>query len=155
LNDIEKIRHREYQKQWRLANPEKARAYQKKWRDGPKRRGYIKKWEENNKDKRKIYQKRYYDKNPKKRSKDSSDRIKIKRQMLTDIKLKNGCSICGYNRCAAALHFHHTGDDKEILLSHPHASIETLLAEVEKCMVVCANCHAELHANMKIMEKVS
>jgi len=63
---------------------------------------------------------------------------------LDSIKVK-GCDICGYNGCLAALHFHHTRDDKSFDLSRRKCSWERLRIEVEKCIVVCANCHTEIH----------
>ncbi len=58
------------------------------------------------------------------------------------------CSVCGYARCEAALELHHTDPSKK----DPGYSklrsnkLETLLKEASKCILVCANCHRELHA---------
>ncbi len=65
------------------------------------------------------------------------------------IEYKGGkCSICGYNTCVAALQFHHLDPkEKEFSLSHDgHArKWETVKQELDKCILVCANCHAEIH----------
>lgn len=58
------------------------------------------------------------------------------------------CVICGYNRCIRNLHFHHL-DPKQKLFGvssggHGH-SLEKIKAEVSKCILVCANCHGEIH----------
>jgi len=76
------------------------------------------------------------------------DRSAARHQALisarTDIK-KNGCAICGYNKNAAALDFHHLDpNEKELKIGNPHA-VERLLKEIEKCIVLCANCHREIH----------
>ena len=42
---------------------------------------------------------------------DRATRDKLLRE-LTDIKVSLGCSICGYNKCGAALNYHHTDDNK-------------------------------------------
>ncbi len=68
-----------------------------------------------------------------------------KREMIA---LKGGgCSCCGYNKNYAALHFHHLGNKSFNLDSRKIANCtyEKLLIELEKCIVLCANCHAEEH----------
>ncbi len=58
------------------------------------------------------------------------------------------CVICGYNKCQRALGFHHINPfQKEFDLSsrgltRSWAKIEM---EIKKCVLVCANCHAEIH----------
>jgi len=59
------------------------------------------------------------------------------------------CIVCGYSKNLAALTFHHTDtDQKDFKLdmrSMANRSLEPVLAELEKCILVCHNCHAELH----------
>jgi hypothetical protein len=59
------------------------------------------------------------------------------------------CSICGYRGNLAALAFHHTDsaekDFKLDMRSLSNRGLETVLAELDKCILVCHNCHAELH----------
>lgn len=68
---------------------------------------------------------------------------------LHDIKSRLCCSGCGYNDHPAALQFHHHNDDKvgEVtkLLLTKNASLDVVLAEIAKCVVLCANCHLVLH----------
>lgn len=61
--------------------------------------------------------------------------------------LKEECLHCGYSKCKAALTFHHRdGLTKEFSLATARRlNKERLLAEVAKCDVLCANCHAEEH----------
>ena len=56
------------------------------------------------------------------------------------------CCVCGYDRCAAALEFHHLDPGtKEFNLARCGAhSIEKLRTEVRKCVLLCSNCHAEV-----------
>lgn len=59
------------------------------------------------------------------------------------------CCFCGYNRCSSALDFHHRdASTKEFGLSQNGMtrSWERTKAELEKCVLVCANCHREIHA---------
>lgn len=69
---------------------------------------------------------------------------------LECIKLKGGaCRRCGYNKCSNALHFHHlTPENKMFNLdvrTIASKTWDTILLELSKCDLVCANCHAELH----------
>lgn len=59
------------------------------------------------------------------------------------------CEICGYDKCAYALHFHHLEPErKEFGISHAGHSrkYDFLLEEAKKCQLLCANCHAEMEA---------
>lgn len=62
----------------------------------------------------------------------------------------NKCLVCGYDKCIDALVFHHTDPfTKEFHLSNGETrSWEKYLKELEKCILVCANCHAEIHMKM-------
>lgn len=57
------------------------------------------------------------------------------------------CSICGYNKCLAALEFHHLdSEEKDFQISKGYSySFERIKKELEKCILVCANCHREIH----------
>lgn len=55
------------------------------------------------------------------------------------------CVRCGYNRCVSALHFHHRDpDQKEFTISQVNSGWEKLRRELDKCDLVCANCHSEV-----------
>lgn len=58
------------------------------------------------------------------------------------------CSLCGYDRCIAALEFHHIDkSQKERGLSSGNChSWEDDVKEVKKCALVCSNCHKEIEA---------
>ena len=62
---------------------------------------------------------------------------------------ENSCSICGYNKNSAALVFHHIEPkNKKFNITLKNCmikNIEELQEEAAKCMLLCANCHAELH----------
>lgn len=66
------------------------------------------------------------------------------RLLCHDLK-SNGCSLCGYSKCLSALEFHHTSNDKEREVGKS-PTIASLNREAAKCIVVCANCHREIHA---------
>lgn len=61
------------------------------------------------------------------------------------------CSVCGYDRCIAALEFHHlVPADKSFSLSHRGVtrSLAKARSEASKCALLCANCHAEVEAGL-------
>lgn len=61
--------------------------------------------------------------------------------------LGGACSKCGYNKCIAALDFHHLGDKDATIKELMHLSWKRIEAEVKKCIILCANCHREEHFN--------
>ena len=57
------------------------------------------------------------------------------------------CAICGYSRCMRALIFHHPDPtQKEFpIASFLCCALNTLKNEIDKCVLLCSNCHAEIH----------
>ena len=83
-----------------------------------------------------------------------ADALRFKKRKLKHklIEYKgNKCQRCGYSKCEGALQFHHKDPKlKEFQLSHinlndTNFSFDKLLNEVDKCELLCANCHAEQH----------
>ncbi len=74
---------------------------------------------------------------------------KIKyREKIQTIKINKGCSICGYNKSARSLHFHHI-DPKIKLFEIAYATRHSfrpakIMEEIDKCILLCANCHGEI-----------
>jgi hypothetical protein len=68
----------------------------------------------------------------------------LKRRMVA---YKGGkCQRCGYDGCIAALCFHHVTDDKRFgVAGAHHRSWSSLCGELDKCVLLCLNCHAEEH----------
>ena len=63
--------------------------------------------------------------------------------------LGGSCSLCGYNKCLSALEFHHRDPkQKDFGLSSSTKSIESIKRELDKCILVCANCHREIHQDI-------
>lgn len=65
-------------------------------------------------------------------------------KMLADLKVSKGCADCGYNAHPAALDFDHLpGLVKIGNISDPKIFMndKLLWPEIDKCEVVCANCH--------------
>ena len=62
------------------------------------------------------------------------------------------CVLCGYSRCNASIHLHHLDSETKDhtvaqLLRNPR-KIELIIEEAKKCVLLCANCHGEVHAGL-------
>lgn len=80
--------------------------------------------------------------------KSGAENRKIIKQWALEYK-KNKCSICGYNKCSEALEFHHLNPkEKDFNLSDRDLILDwqIIKQELDKCILVCANCHRELHS---------
>lgn len=69
---------------------------------------------------------------------------KRRKQYFDSYKRAKGCEFCGYSKCASALDFHHIGEGKEFNISQC-SSLKKIKIEIMRCIVLCRNCHAELH----------
>lgn len=73
-----------------------------------------------------------------------------KRKNLKDL-AGGKCSKCSYNKCYAALQFHHKKpsekkfDITDAVWNRIKVTEKELQEEIKKCVLLCANCHAELH----------
>jgi|TARA_B100001094_G_C18185230_1_gene803377 hypothetical protein len=59
---------------------------------------------------------------------------------------KDGCVICGYKKCLAALDFHHIDPSQKTSSVRRLSNFKHIEKEIKKCVVLCANCHREVHA---------
>lgn len=73
--------------------------------------------------------------------------LKRKQEIVSNLGGK--CAICGYQNNLAALEFHHVDPSQK---KHPldlrhfsNMTLEALQQEIDKCILVCANCHREIH----------
>lgn len=75
-----------------------------------------------------------------------------KRLRTKAVEYKGGkCINCGYNRCQAALDFHHldaTQKEFGISMDGITRAWERVQKELDKCVLVCSNCHREIHAGI-------
>ena len=75
------------------------------------------------------------------------------------VEYKGGrCQVCGYDRCIEALEFHHLDPtQKDFGISHKGytRSWEKVKEEVDKCILLCANCHREFHAGKLQLPQVT
>ena len=100
------------------------------------------------------YNKKWYE-NPENASQKKADAkiwrkkiIERNREFLKKYRESHPCEKCGESH-VACLDFHHKNrEDKEIEVSimvRKGMSLERIIKEIEKCMVLCRNCHAKLH----------
>jgi hypothetical protein len=78
---------------------------------------------------------------------------------LMAVSYKGGCrQICSYDRCFEALEFHHldpTQKDFGISKKGYTRSWEKVKNEIDKCLLLCANCHREFHAGKLQLPQVT
>ncbi|MEK6917572.1 MAG: hypothetical protein AABW51_01350 [Nanoarchaeota archaeon] len=100
----------------------------------------------NQKEPRWVIDKRYYENNKEKVYLRKMNRRKRLKEEVVNM-LGNKCRLCGYNKSYAAFDFHHDKGEKEENISYliKNESRQKLLKEVEKCILLCSNCHRELH----------
>jgi Homeodomain-like domain len=81
-------------------------------------------------------------------------RVSDRRRRIKEILVEDAggaCLLCGYDRSPAALHFHHIEPDQKsfgLALRGVARSLERCRAEARKCVLLCANCHAEVEAGL-------
>ena len=81
----------------------------------------------------------------------NKNRFRLKIEYRNSLGAK--CQICGYDKCQNALHFHHIDPKTKKFaisdaLSKKGYSDQEIQDEIKKCVLICANCHTEIHANL-------
>ena len=84
-----------------------------------------------------------------------SEAVKLWRKRSKDaiVEAMGGkCSICGYDKCQASLALHHIDpNEKEYSLGGLRATPrkwEIIVKELQKCALICSNCHGEIHQGL-------
>ena len=78
---------------------------------------------------------------------------------LLAVEYKGGeCEVCGYKKCVNALEFHHIDpNEKEFGVGENGytRSSEAIKKELDKCILVCSNCHREIHAGLIDVDNIN
>ena len=80
---------------------------------------------------------------------------RLQQNKINAINYKGGkCSICGYCKCQDSLDFHHLDPSKKefSISNHKGMKLENIKNELDKCILVCSNCHGEIHAGQITLE---
>jgi 5-methylcytosine-specific restriction endonuclease McrA len=86
----------------------------------------------------------------------AAENVQRRRYLIKEkaVEYKGGkCEICGYDKCISALEFHHLNPaQKDFGIGQNGYSNkwEDIKKELDKCIMVCANCHREIHEKDKI-----
>lgn len=102
--------------------------------DPVKRAAYAANYKKENKDRINAIQRAFYQRNL---------------AAINAYKSARGCEECGYNENPVALQFHHRDPSQKsftIGQKMNRMGADKLLAEAEKCRVMCANCHKIHHS---------
>ena len=101
---------------------------------------------------RRVVNNKYYQESEIRRAairRNATNMLAATKAHIADIKAA-GCIVCG-ETTLCVLDFHHTSDDKldnvSTLVSNKKG-LSSVLAEVAKCVVLCANCHRKVHAGV-------
>lgn len=87
-------------------------------------------------------------------------RSRNRKKFTDDLKIQFGgkCTRCSYAKCLEALHFHHRDPKSKTSIRKPNGdkagviylarckNQRLAIKEAKKCDLICANCHAEIHA---------
>lgn len=74
-----------------------------------------------------------------------------RRTKIKLVEYKGGeCVRCGYKKSLGALELHHLDpNEKDFTISGKSWSFERLKLEADKCILVCSNCHIEIHEEIR------
>jgi hypothetical protein len=113
---------------------------------------FVEKVASKNSENLREYNRRYYERNReallKKQAGKNKRLYESRRQWLINYKKTLKCARCGESHPATLTFHHKNNSEKSFEIGNAlgiGVSLKRLLAEIEKCEVLCANCHAKEH----------
>ena len=151
-----------YQKEYRRKNPEKRKEHyiKNKEKANKQSKEYYIKNKIKNREKKKEYDKKYRENNKEEIKEyyfNNKERIKKRAKKFKKwcVEYKGGkCQMCGYDNCLAALEFHHIGEKSFDISRAVSKEKEVLEKELDKCILLCANCHRIIHHEENKFEEI-
>lgn len=65
------------------------------------------------------------------------------------------CERCGYDTYLGALDFHHIiSDEKNFTIGDRDFKLKDCIEETKKCVLICTNCHREIHAGLWNIDEI-
>ena len=82
--------------------------------------------------------------------------LKNQRRKIKAVEYKGGkCELCNYDKNISALEFHHLNpEEKDFTISGYKCKWEVLKKELDKCILVCSNCHREIHNPQSTIQNI-
>ncbi|MBX3290285.1 MAG: hypothetical protein KF855_13170 [Acidobacteria bacterium] len=103
-------------------------------------------------DKQRLYNREYYQRNRERlleKQREKNRRFsENRRRWLSEFKKTLKCERCGEDHPATLTFHHRDATEKEFEIANAinlGVGMKRLVAEIEKCEVLCANCHAKEH----------
>ena len=66
-------------------------------------------------------------------------------ELIQSIRLKSSCAMCGWKEHPEVLHWHHVDRKNKVCVVSNIHTLEKIKKEMEKCILLCPNCHSWLH----------
>jgi len=154
---------------WKMTEEQRKRASeahkgQKAWNRGlrsineeaikQKRKEYIKRYYKLNRERIRVREKKHYEENKERILSHRKQRYhNLKEEFLLIYKKGKKCVVCDWNKHPEILQFHHKDRTKKdftignikITERTTPKNIELVKQEIDKCLLLCPNCHAILH----------
>ena len=99
------------------------------------------------KDCNKIYQKKHYNENKEYYYDKKKEFVKLLKEFIDSVKMESKCSRCEEDDIAC-LDFHHISNNKDFNIAESLQrgfAIQKIKEEIDKCIILCSNCHRKLH----------